>query len=292
MNWFSNMFAPINWRTNIADTLEGYNQYCFNVDSYSLRANAYGLGQNADSTFINSIFYPGGGNILPNFNRNLFGFVTDNYNPFGCSSYDIYLGSIGSSYNPFAVEIPEVTKVSSPKQTTKPNSEVKTSTSPVKSNFSKTFRNNLVSNAEKYLNYNEADGSYKKFTKNKEWCADFVTYVVKETYQKLGKTPPKGFGAYRCEDLKQWAIDNNKFLTTANKPDKKEIIKTKVNPGDILIMRENGASHTGIVCSVDRKTGNYSTIEGNVTNRKGIDSVLKLSHNFDDKEVSGFIQLS
>jgi hypothetical protein len=56
-------------------------------------------------------------------------------------------------------------------------------------------------------------------------------------------------------------------------------------------MRENGASHTGIVKSVDRKTGDYVTIEGNVKTQKGIDMVVSVNHSPYESDVSGFIQL-
>jgi hypothetical protein len=102
----------------------------------------------------------------------------------------------------------------------------------------------------------------------------------------------------------QWGIKNGKFLKTAKKADRTELIKTKVKPGDVVIMREflplkpgqktpEQASHTGIVVDVNRETGEYTTIEGNVSSdRDSYDKVREISHNPDDPRVSGFIQLS
>ena len=153
------------------------------------------------------------------------------------------------------------------------------------------FAKSIVDNAENYIGYNEKDGSFRKFSNSTEWCADFVTYVVKEAYQKSGRTLPAGFGSWRCENLKQWAISNNKFLQTAGKEDKASVIAQQVKPGDILILRENGASHTGIVKTINKSTGEFTTIEGNVTNKNGIDSVVRNNYNPNDPEISGFIQL-
>ena len=159
------------------------------------------------------------------------------------------------------------------------------------SNEDKKFAKSIAQNAENYIGYNENDGSYRKFSNSKEWCADFVTYVVKESYAKQGKVPPAGFGSWRCENLKQWAINNNKFLQTAGKLNKAQLISQYVKPGDILILRENGASHTGIVKAVNTKTGAFSTIEGNVEVKNGSDCVTTNTYSPYDKEISGFIQL-
>lgn len=286
MDWFTNMYSPITERTNITPTLEAYNNAWYN----SAFQAVMGMPQ---YNFTGGQTQNYGWNYFQNNNWNgsIFGFDTSanqNYNPFSLfkSQYNFTgSGRIDGTSNRVSTPVkPNKTNAASQQQqkpkVTRPN----TATA---NNFAKS----IASTAEQYVGYNESDGSFRKFTNDPEWCADFVTYVVKEAYRKQGKLPPPGFGSWRCENLKQWAISNNKFLFTANKANQQDLIKTKVKPGDIVIMREHGASHTGIVRYVDRETGNYQTIEGNVTAQNGIDYVLKMNHRYNDPEVSGFIQL-
>ena len=144
----------------------------------------------------------------------------------------------------------------------------------------------LAQNAMQYLGYNENDGSYRKFSDSKEWCADFVSYIVKETYQNKGLEPPKGFGNHRVENLKQWGINNNKFFSIADKNNKAQLIADNVKVGDILILRENGASHTGIVSKVN-SDGSFEAIEGNRSDKVGIGR-----YNPNNFEISGFLKLA
>lgn len=144
----------------------------------------------------------------------------------------------------------------------------------------------LAQNAMQYLGYNENDGSYRKFSDSKEWCADFVSYVVNETYKNKGLEPPKGFGNHRVENLKQWGITNNKFFSIADKNNKAQLIADNVKVGDILILRENDASHTGIVSKVN-SDGTFETIEGNRSDKVGIGR-----YNPNNSEISGFLKLA
>lgn len=144
----------------------------------------------------------------------------------------------------------------------------------------------LAKNASKYLGYNEADGSYRKFSDSPEWCADFVSYVVKETYKEKGLKAPQGFGNHRVENLKQWGIDNNKFFSIVNKNNRGKLIADNVNVGDILILRENNASHTGIVSKIN-PDGSFEAIEGN----RG-DTVAIGRYSPDYNKISGFVKLT
>ena len=114
----------------------------------------------------------------------------------------------------------------------------------------------IVDTAMKYLGYNESNGSYLKFTNGDEiaWCAAFVTYVVKET---LGSDTPAGFGSNAVSDLRDWGKANGRYISRSQ--------WSQVKPGDIMIQKENGASHTGIVTKVD-PDGTIHTIEGNTSN--------------------------
>jgi len=150
----------------------------------------------------------------------------------------------------------------------------------------KEIGNSLAATAQKYIGYNEADGSSRKFSDSPEWCADFVTYIVNETYNNQGIKVPEGFGNHRTENLKNWGIKNGQFLTIANQKNRAKLISEKVKPGDIMILRENGASHTGFVTEVDKDTGAFKTVEGN----RG-DKVATAWYSPDYQDLTGFIQL-
>ncbi|MDD3236921.1 MAG: CHAP domain-containing protein [Candidatus Gastranaerophilales bacterium] len=123
---------------------------------------------------------------------------------------------------------------------------------------STTSSEELIENAKKYLGYNEANGSYKLFTngRTEAWCADFVSYVAKETY---GDKLPEGFGSASVSGLQEWGKNNGRTVG-----------KNDVEAGQVMIQKNNGASHTGLVTSVERdSSGNITavhTIEGNTSN--------------------------
>jgi hypothetical protein len=278
MNWFTNMFAPITERTNISPTVNGYyqrfmryyNPPLYNFTGKSTQNHGWNYFQN--NNWPGSVFeFKGTGNNS----------YYSGYNP----TQVYYFTGKGRIQNAAA---PQITSTEGISTKSKAAAASKPAESPATAN--KEFAKSIALNAEKYLGYNENDGSFRIFSDSTEWCADFVTYVVKEAYKNQGKAVPSGFGSWRCENLKRWAISNNNFLYTAGKPNQQELIKTQVKPGDIVIMRENGASHTGIVRYVDPETGNYQTIEGNVT-ENGVDKVIRIDHKYNDPNVSGFIQL-
>ena len=162
------------------------------------------------------------------------------------------------------------------------------------------LRKNFLTVANKYSDCKESDNSHAKFCvnkacktddpENKEWCTDFVTYVVNETYKDKGKKPPIGFGNHDVGELKRWADKNGYFLNTSNAKDKQNLITQKVKPGDIVIFNEaksNGdlASHTGFVQEV-KPDGTFTTIEGNRNDR-----VANATYNANYNLLSGCIQL-
>lgn len=204
--------------------------------------------------------------------------------------------------NPFGsnqIGFPIFTFTSSDKQTqsisskTTPKAKVETTkvTSPIKqknttANESLELKQAFSTNANKYLGYKESDGSSRKFSDSKEWCADFVTYVVKESYREKGLKAPDWFGNHRTEILRKQAKENDSYLCLTDKTDKAKTIQEKVNIGDIMILRENGASHTGFVSKI-YNDGSFDTIEGN----RG-DAVAKGHYKANDPELSGFVQLT
>lgn len=282
MDWFTNMYSPITERTDISGIYAAYDRFNYNVAMQSVIGMGpvynFSKGQTNQTTYNGNIF---GGSI----------FGSDNIINFGGQNMSNPIFSpLGQTYNFTGSGVNGVTRTNNSTPVSTPTTSSPPAVTPV-TQSSKAFSQKIADNAQKYLGFNEADGSFRRFSNDKEWCADFVTYVVRETYKSQGLNPPSGFGSWRCENLKKWAIKNNKFLFTAGKANKQDIIKSHVKPGDIVIMRENGASHTGIVKSVDRKTGDYVTIEGNVKTQKGIDMVVSVNHSPYESDVSGFIQL-
>ncbi len=169
--------------------------------------------------------------------------------------------------------------------------EVKTSSH---ANKNTTIGEKMVKDAFKYRKLNEADGSWRKISNSKEWCADFIYYVIDETYKEQGKQVPKGLEKalpagqphHRVEELKQWGIDNGKYFSIANKKNKGKLVAENVKIGDILILREDGASHTGFVTKV-YPDGVFETIEGNRN-----DKVCRVRYSPNYHEISGFVQLT
>ncbi len=204
--------------------------------------------------------------------------------------------SCSTPSTPTSVKNTPSTQKQSPKTT--PPVSPQRSTTPTSNSRTTDLRSNFVTVAYKYYGDNEADGSHKKFCINSgcnifnegEWCTDFVTYVVKESYKNNGKTVPFGFGNHDVETLKNWAIRNNYFTRTSNLSNSPSFIAQNIKPGDIMILNERDASHTGFVTKVE-PDGSFQTIEGNrgdmVTNatyRPGTKEYNKL--------LSGFIQLT
>ena len=148
----------------------------------------------------------------------------------------------------------------------------------------------LVDLASKYMGLNEKDGSYKLFTngRTESWCADFVTYVVKEFAQKNGMSVAKGFGSPAVANLMSWAQNNGVFDNTSKMSNSEELsyAKNNLSVGDVIIWKSNGSSHTGIVKSIN-SDGTFTTVEGNSS-----DQVKSNKKSIYDKGLTGFIKLS
>lgn len=222
---------------------------------------------------------------------------TKTSNPFSAESKPAAKPAIKTSTNtakaPAAVNKKTSVSTSQPVKLQKTQAQSFTSSIP-KTNAD--LRKDFITTALKYSNCNEADGSQHKFCINntckyedpydQEWCTDFVTYVVKEAYRKNGKTVPAGFGNHDVRTLKNWAINNNYFIRTSNKSQKGNYIANNIRPGDIIILNENGASHTGFVTHVGRN-GTIHTIEGNRD-----DKVSRYVYSPNYPDISGFIRLT
>lgn len=148
----------------------------------------------------------------------------------------------------------------------------------------------LVDLASKYMGINEKDGSYKMFTngRTESWCADFVTYVVKEYAKENGLKVASGFGSPAVSNLMSWAQKNGVFDNTSKMSNNQKLdyAKNNLSVGDVIIWKSNGASHTGIVKSI-KSDGTFTTVEGNSS-----DQVKSNKKSIYDKSLTGFIKLS
>lgn len=148
----------------------------------------------------------------------------------------------------------------------------------------------LVKYAKQFLGIDESNGEYKKFTNGRAeaWCADFVTYVIKNYAKANGLKVKSGFGSASVSTIQSWAQQNGIFKNTnkMSNSEKAEYAKTKLKPGDVIIWTSNGASHTGIVRSVN-DDGTFTTIEGNTSDKVGSNK-----KSIYDASLTGFIPYS
>lgn len=121
---------------------------------------------------------------------------------------------------------------------------------------------------------------------SQHWCADFVTSITKRAYEAKGLQVPSGFGSSAVSGLQSWGKSNGVYLDTASNSNKASAIASSVKPGDIMIQKRNGASHTGIVTKV-YSDGSFDTVEGNSS-----DAVKTRHYNADSNILSGFVLMS
>lgn len=303
-----NYFSPINYYTDVNPIIYAYNTGA----AFGYRpGNLFGFNFSPLPTFPN---YNG-------INGSLFSFgssypVNSFQSILNATNSAVFQTNTGQTYK-FGSSNPNFGSITAPKQTsaynqTKDyvainNKTIQTATNPSQStsyNHKKSLdTSELVTTAQKYLGVGESNNGHLKFMinhecrrmdpYNEEWCTDFVTYVTKETYTKQRLRPPFWFGSHDVATLKRQAISHNKFIDTTTKADKGKFISQKIKPGDIVILNQNGASHTGFVTKV-HDNGNFETIEGNVGDPggKGIGVVTKNKYYAGEERLSGFIRLT
>lgn len=268
----------------------------YNPISYNTPLNSFIFYYNTRNICIGPTYFFGGNNNTSIWNTNPFGcwnffnpfqmqwnnFLFNNTNPFRNMNSIWMNRTYNFTGTPKAVQ----TEDNLPISRSAAYIPVKEDKAINKKTSSPYIQTAILKNAKKYLGYNEADGSSKKFSNSKEWCADFVTYVVKESYKEKGLPVPEGFGNHRVENIKQWGINNDKYLSISDKKNKADIIKNNVKIGDIMILRENGASHTGFVSKIN-EDGSFEAIEGNRYDKVDIGK-----YPADYADLSGFVQLS
>lgn len=124
----------------------------------------------------------------------------------------------------------------------------------------------------------------KLFSKGvrQHWCADFVTYVTKQTF---GNRLPSDFGSSAVAGLRDWADKESCYLKLPQN-NRKDFIKENVHVGDIMIEKSAGASHTGIVREVAPDGSWFRVVAGNSGNKVNIEK-----HYANSPRLSGFISL-
>lgn len=157
----------------------------------------------------------------------------------------------------------------------------------VKTNYSRKTGSLQLAFAEHAKSYDGRVNSDKEgnrlFSNGKKqaWCADFVTCVAKETF---GNKLPSDFGSSSVSELRSWANENDCYLKMPSS-DKANFIAQNIKVGDIMIEKDGGKSHTGIVTQVN-PDGSFETVEGNCSNK-----VSKCNYSANSKTLSGFITL-
>lgn len=160
-----------------------------------------------------------------------------------------------------------------------------------------TSNNDVVNTAAQYI----GETDYTIFSNySNAWCADFATYAVKQAYQRSGKNLPAGFGSSSVLGLQNWGKSNGSYVETStmNANQRAQYIANNVKPGDIIIFKRNGRSHTGIVESVE-SNGTIHTIEGNTWGTdaqsgksSSTSQVMRKTYPPSSETLSGFVQLS
>ena len=123
--------------------------------------------------------------------------------------------------------------------------------------------------------------------RNQAWCADFVTYCARKIF---GNKLPSDFGSSAVSNLRAWGDKHGCYLKAPYEQGRAAManfLKNRVKPGDIMIEKRNGKSHTGIVTYVDPNGQYFKTVEGNASN-----SVKEVTYQADSKTLSGFVSLS
>jgi len=140
--------------------------------------------------------------------------------------------------------------------------------------------NDVGTNAAKIalsqVGINEASGMHTKYGGNSHdaWCAHFVSWTYE---QANGGKAPWGHQA-GVSGILDWGKRNNRFIP-------KEQAQGKLKPGDVIIYKDNGASHTGIVTKVN-SDGSVSTVEGNTK-----DAVRERTVKLNNKKLTGFVSV-
>lgn len=102
---------------------------------------------------------------------------------------------------------------------------------------------------------------------NYPWCAVFISWCANQAGISTNMIPKTA----SVSNLQSFFINQGLYKNKGYTP----------SPGDIMIQKANGASHTGLV--IESNGATFSTIEGNTSNK-----VAKRSYSLNDNRLSGF----
>ena len=153
------------------------------------------------------------------------------------------------------------------------------------SNYTSGSLAKLAENAKKYVGQVNSDREGNRLFsggKNQPWCADFVSYNIKQT---LGSNLPSSFKHFSSVDsLKNWGVQNNCYKQVPS-GDKANYIANNVKIGDIMIEKNGSKSHTGIVTKVN-SDGSFEVVEGNCGSK-----VATQKYKANSRTLTGFISM-
>ena len=252
---------------------------------------------------INNLFTPNFG-MFQCFSPNFFNWTMPSFNNFNWGmpsifnvmpfsnnynqSYNIFSNPFGSSMNSGLnnFQSPSFNNVSFNFNLNSPSSNWSNYSSDtfVRSSNS-SLRMSLADKAKSYVGRVNSDREGNRLFsggRTQSWCADFVSYNIKQTY---GSKLPSSFRHFSAvSELKQWGENNNCYRQMPSSG-KANYIANNVKIGDIMIEKKGGKSHTGIVTKVN-SDGSFETVEGNCGNKVAIQ---KYSAN--SSTLSGFISM-
>lgn len=159
----------------------------------------------------------------------------------------------------------------------------------------------LVNRALSYkgkVNSDKEGNRLFSYGRSNQWCADFASYNVYETFgrdkmKSLGFPDAKAGSVASCS-IWNWGKNKNRQIVLRGKNDQKDIIANQVKPGDIMIIcrgtysdnaKDFWTGHTAIVTEVN-PDGSFKTIDGNSSN-----SVKENNHPTVPKNIVGFVRM-
>lgn len=136
-----------------------------------------------------------------------------------------------------------------------------------------------ISWAESQLGVSESNnpGAVRGYSRGawQAWCADFVsTALNKSGGSKMGHQSS-------VAGILDWGKKNDRFTSAAEAKRNPASLQT----GDIATWKSEGRSHVGLVTGIDPKTGSFTTIEGNTS-----DKVARRTHSFNSRGLTGFVR--
>ncbi len=153
-------------------------------------------------------------------------------------------------------------------------------------------REDVVSSCKDYLHkVNDQKTGNILFSEERieYWCADTVSKIYEDL---LGDKLPKNFGSSAVSGLKAFGEREKCYTETSTmtKQKRAQWILENVKPGDIMIQKRNGVSHTGIIEEVIKNEDGsvtFKTLEGNYSKK-----FSEVTRSSDDKGLSGFISMA